>query len=83
MALEAFKEYGVHLGNAIKIVMSLLAPERIILGGSIAQAFPYFRESMQDTINEFEYAEQRERTKILYTSGPEMGIMGAAALIAP
>ncbi len=83
MALEAFKEYGGHLGNAIKIVMSLLAPERIILGGAIAQAFPYFKESMQDTINEFDYAEQRERTKILYTSGPEMGIMGAAALIAP
>ena len=83
MALEAFNDYGVHLGNAIKIVMSMLAPELIILGGSIAHAFPYFRDSMQSTINGFEYTEQLEQTKILNSGSSEMGIMGAAALIAP
>jgi len=83
MALEAFKDYGVHLGNAIKIVMSIIAPELIILGGSIAHAFPYFRDSMQSTINGFEYTEQLEQTKILNSGSSEMGIMGAAALIAP
>ena len=83
MALEAFNEYGIHLGNAIKIIMSMFAPEAIILGGSIARAFPFFWKSMKKTVGDFEYTHQSEKTLIVASQHYDMGIMGAAALIAP
>ena len=30
MALDAFSQYGNELGNALKIVMSMMAPEGIV-----------------------------------------------------
>ncbi len=83
MALEAFEDYGNHLGNAIKMVMSLMAPEAIILGGSIARAYPFFWKSMKATIADFEYAQQRDQTTIIASQHEDMGIIGAAALIGP
>lgn len=83
MGLEAFIDYGVHLGNALKMVMSMYAPEAIIIGGSIAKAYPYFWQSMKKTISDFEYKQQLEQTAVIAAQNPDMGIMGAAALIAP
>lgn len=83
MAIEAFADYGVHLGNAIKMVMSMIAPEAIILGGSIARAYPFFWQSMKKTISDFEYTRQLKKTEIYAAQHQDMGIMGAAALIAP
>ena len=83
MAVEAFNHYGIHLGNAIKMVMSMYAPEAIIIGGSIAKAYPFFWQSMKETINNFEYTQQLDHTVIVAAQHEHMGIMGAAALIAP
>jgi len=46
IALKAFKEYGEHLGEAIKCILYLYAPDALILGGSISKAYPYFKDSM-------------------------------------
>ena len=81
MALEAFTVYGAHLGNALKMVMSMYAPEAIILGGSIAKAYPFFWQSMKKAMRDFEYAVQLEHTRIIATQHQDMGIVGAAALI--
>lgn len=83
MALEAFKDYGGHLGAAIKMVMSMYAPEAIILGGSIARSYPFFWGSMKKAISNFEYVQQLDQTIVMASQHEDMGIMGAAALIAP
>lgn len=82
MGLEAFDDYGTHLGNALKMVMSMYAPEAVILGGSIAQAYPFFWQSMKKSISDFEYKQQLENTVVIAAQLQDMGIMGAAALIA-
>lgn len=81
LALSAFTDYGHHLGNALKIVMSMLAPEAIIVGGSITKASSYFWPSMKTSVDDFEYTEQRDSTKIILSNQPNIGVIGAAALI--
>ncbi|WP_037373384.1 ROK family protein [Salinimicrobium xinjiangense] len=80
-ALELFKEYGVHLGNAIKLIVNILSPQAILLGGSISEAFEFFEESMQDTMDSFPFKKVREQLIIESSNTPNIALLGAAALI--
>jgi glucokinase len=48
VALRLFEEYGVHLGRAIANILFALAPEAIIIGGSVSNAYKFFSESMNE-----------------------------------
>lgn len=79
-ALDLFNEFGKHLGYAINIMLYTYAPEVIILGGAIAKAYPYFRETMEKQIATFPFQKQLSDFKILVSKEKNMGIFGAAAL---
>jgi glucokinase len=79
-ALMAFGEYGVHLGEALKIILYMYAPEAIILGGSISRAYPFFEKAMQSTLESFAYQKQLEHFKIETSDLVDSPEMGAAAL---
>lgn len=79
-ALEAFEQFGIHLGEAIKKILFMFAPEAIILGGSISKAFRYFEKSMNDTIATFAYPKQIENLYISCSTHPNLPILGAASL---
>lgn len=79
-ALTAFKEYGVHLGEAIKAILYMYAPEAIILGGSISNAYIFFEESLQNALDSFAYQKQLEHLKIETSDLVDSPILGAAAL---
>ena len=79
-ALEAFKAFGVHLGNAISTIVFAVDPEIIILGGSVSMAFGYFRESMRDVLNDFPYRNSIKNLKIAASNLRNVSILGAAAL---
>lgn len=80
-ALQAFEAYGVHLGEAIKIALFMYAPEAVILGGSIAKAYPFFKDSMHETVAAFAYQKQIEALVITCSTHPNLAILGAAALV--
>lgn len=80
LALKAFDEFGAHLGEAIKIILYMYAPEAIILGGSISKAFPFFEESMKAVLKTFAYQKQIENFKIETSNQSGLAILGAAAL---
>jgi len=80
MALALYAELGVHVGNAIKAVMYTYDPERIILGGSVAQAFDWFQQSMWQEIKTLAYGKSAERIRIEISNLTNSGILGAAAL---
>lgn len=80
-AVEAFQIYGNHIGELIKHIMYSLAPDAIILGGSIRKSFPLFRESMNKTLQTFNYPTVLEKTKILLSELDETAIHGAVALV--
>ena len=80
LALQAYKEYGVHLGEAIKAILYMYAPQAIVLGGSISKAYAFFKESMHETLISFAYQKQLEQTKIETSDLMDAPILGAAAL---
>lgn len=79
-ALRAFREFGGHLGEAVKNILYMYAPEAIILGGSISKAYPLFRESMEHALKSFAYPKQLENLKIASSDLRESAVLGAAAL---
>lgn len=79
-ALDIFKEYGFHLGELIKAILFLYAPETIILGGSISKAYPFYKDSIEASLKSFPYPKQLENFKINISQQSEPAILGAAAL---
>jgi glucokinase len=79
-ALEAYKAYGSHLGEAFKMILYMYAPEAIILGGSISKSFSFFEKSLKDSLSSFAYQKQIEHLKIIKSEMLDAPILGAAAL---
>jgi len=79
-AIAAFNEFGNHLGEAVKIILFMLAPEAIILGGSISKAYPFFKESLENTVATFPFQKQLEGLQITVSNRSNLPILGAAAL---
>ena len=81
VALRAFEEYGHHLGELIKHILYALAPEAVILGGSIRKTYPLFKESLFKSLSTFNYPTVIERFEILLSEMDETAIHGAVALV--
>jgi glucokinase len=79
-SLELYKELGVHIGNAIKLIMYTYDPQLIILGGSVSNAYSLFQETMWQRINTFAFTKTAERIKIEISELKNSGVLGAAAL---
>lgn len=79
-ALDAFNEFGFHLGECLKAIIYMFAPEAIILGGSISKAYPYFKSSMEQSLQTFAYQKQIQNLKIETSNQDGIAILGAASL---
>jgi glucokinase len=80
-ALKLWDEFGKHFGNAVKVVLYTYDPEVIILGGSIAKAYPFFRTKMFDSMADFAYPVTLRRLKIFQSQNENIALLGAAALV--
>src|SRR5690606_569246 len=81
VAIKAFEEYGHHLGELIKHILYALAPEAIILGGSIRKTYPLFKKSLYQSLEKFNYPTVLEKFQILLSEMDETAIHGAVALV--
>jgi glucokinase len=79
-ALEMYAEMGIHLGNAIKMIMYTYDPALIILGGSVRFAYEFFQQTMWKRIKTFAFTKSAERLQIEISALKNSGILGAAAL---
>jgi len=79
-ALKLYEEMGMHLGNAIKMIMYTYDPSLIILGGSVRMAYDFFKEAMWQRIKTFAFTKSAERLTIEISELHNSGILGAAAL---
>lgn len=80
-ALEMFNEFGFHLGNALKIIMNVLSPEAIFLGGSISKSFEFFEVPLWKTLDSFPFKRVRDQLIIKPSRTSNISLLGAAALI--
>lgn len=82
VALRLFEEYGVHLGRAIANILFALAPEAIIIGGSVSNAYKFFSESMNEFLDDnFPYRRLYNQLVIEVSDTPDMGVLGASSLV--
>ena len=79
-AIASFLEFGVHLGEAIKSILYMFAPEVIILGGSISKAYSLYKTALETTLKTFAYPKQLEGVEIVVSNESKSAILGAAAL---
>lgn len=80
LALRMYEELGGHLGNAIKTILYALEVDKIVLGGSVRHALPFFRRTMWERIRTFAYKQTVDQLKIEVSELENSGILGAAAL---
>ncbi len=79
-ALKAYTEFGFHLGECIKAILYMYAPEVIILGGSISKSCDLFIESLELSLKTFAYQRQIKDLKIESSNQEGIAILGAASL---
>lgn len=79
-ALEAFDQFGTHLGNAIKTILCAVDPNKIIIGGSVVNSAKFFDTSLKKCLNSFAYKKTLNNIEILYSNTPNIAILGATSL---
>jgi len=79
-ALNIWEAYGKHMGMLVKIILLVYDPEAIIFGGSIANAYPFFKDAMQKEIETFDFPEIIKKLQILISTREDISILGAASL---
>lgn len=80
-ALRIFAEYGEHLGFAMKTVLYALAPEMIVLGGSVSRSYKFYKDSLRDSLKDFLYPSVLRGLKIKTSSVKHVAVLGAATLL--
>jgi len=81
-ALALFNELGKHIGRAIANVLYALAPEAIILGGSVSHSFSLFESGMKEVLeNEFPYQQLYQSLRIEISELDNSAGLGASSLV--
>lgn len=80
IAIQAFKEFGFHLSQAVKIICFTIDPEIIVIGGSVAKSNKYYHQSLMNGLDDFIYKKSIEELKIEYSDLSNAAILGAANL---
>jgi glucokinase len=81
VALGYWREFGIHMAQAVKSAVFAYDPEAIVLGGSLSNAYPFFVPSMMEALQDFPYPESIRRLKIYQSRNPNITLLGAAALV--
>jgi glucokinase len=79
-AQKIFDEFGYHLAQAIKVILYALAPEMIVLGGSVGRALPAYEFALRRGLDDFGYPAVAKKLKIKVSRLKEVAVLGAASL---
>ena len=78
--MALFEEFGGHIANLIKFVVSTVDPQMVVLGGSVAKSFYLFEKSMKQELQNYIYQNSIKKMKIEVSEIENTAIFGAAAL---
>lgn len=82
-AIRLVKEAGARLGRKAALLVNMLNPEILIVGGGIETAGAVFLDAVRDTIKKIAVAEATEKLRVIPSQLGEKGVpLGAAALVA-
>ena len=82
VAIQIFKKMGEIIGLGLTSVINLLNPEKIIIGGGVADAGDILFDPIKDTVARRAMPIQREAVEIVHAKlGNTAGVIGASLLI--
>ena len=82
VAKRIFEKMGYYIGMGLTSVINLLNPEKIIIGGGVAECGELLLEPIRRTINERTMKVQREAVEIVPAElGNSAGVIGASMLV--
>ena len=84
LAIGQWKKTGAYLGTWLAGLANVFGPERIILGGGVAQAGALLLDPVRETLKKKAFPIASRFVKVLPALlGPDAGLIGAAALAFP
>ncbi len=79
-ALNAFDELGRNIGEMLRTVMFILAPEAFIIGGSVTGAWEFLEKPIREELDKFPVKLISNKTVLEKAQLDNAGLYGAAAL---
>ena len=79
-ALKIWEAFGKHIGVMVKIILYVYDPDAIVLGGSIANAYPFFKDAMQQEMDTFDFPEIVKKLQLFVSTRDDISLLGAASL---
>ena len=80
-ARKIWETYGRNLGKILTVVVDTIDPEIIVLGGKIANAYPYFKKELITEIKKSSFKLTSSKTNIVKSKLKNSTILGAAQLV--
>jgi glucokinase len=80
-AQKLFDELGGHIGRGLSNILFALAPEAIILGGSVSQSFALFEKGMRKAFEDFPFQKMYQDLQIEISDETNMAVLGASSLV--
>jgi glucokinase len=77
---EAFNHLARNLGEIIRLLMYILAPEAFVIGGSVAKSWDFLEAPLREEIDKFRVDLVSKKVKLLPAQLENTGLYGAAAL---
>ncbi len=82
LAKEILAETGVFLGIAIATVVNLYAPQMVVLGGPVSQAWPFFIEPLRKEVQRRTLSLLADNLRLEQSAlGSDAGPVGAATMV--
>lgn len=79
-ALAVFEELAQNIGELIRSVMYILAPDAFVIGGSVANSWDLLEKPLREEVNKFLVPMISNKTDLVRAELDNAGLYGAAAL---
>ena len=79
-ALAVFDELARNIGELLRIVMYVLAPEAFVIGGSVANSWDLLEKPLREEVNKFLVPMISNKVELVRAELDNAGLYGAAAL---
>ena len=79
-ALGAFKQFGLHLSVAVSHLLMMIDPQLIVIGGSVANSYDLFIDSVWQNLADFPYQSVINNLVIEKSTHEDSALLGAAHL---
>jgi glucokinase len=79
-SLAVFEELAQNIGELIRAVMYILAPEAFVIGGSVANSWDLLEKPLREEVNKFLVPIISDHTDLVKAELDNAGLYGAAAL---